>query len=195
MTEIFNYWLIKKYHYPTIRITEVINDTSSIALYQESTSDNDSTQMWWVPVKILTEKGNVLFIWLSPNHNSLNLSLIISSKIDVDTENEWLFVNPDSTGYYSTRYSDKLLQHVIKQLDVNHSEFSVAGRKYLLYNQFILASNNEWEWEDIKAALGTTKYLANEMDLDVWTIAIEKMGRFSYKFKGYSDSFGVIEKI
>ncbi|KAK3789885.1 hypothetical protein RRG08_060438 [Elysia crispata] len=89
----------------------------------------------------------------------------------------WLKANKDLHGFYRVNYDAKGWEKLSRQLDVNHTVFSVSDRIGLMDDAFSLARAGLLNYS---VALGMAKYMSQETDYFVWETVLPHLG-FLYK--------------
>ncbi|BFZ22405.1 hypothetical protein BsWGS_25444 [Bradybaena similaris] len=118
---------------------------------------------WIIPLTYKTSNQNAEnLVWLSEEEDQAELS---------DASATWLKANVDTQGFYRVNYDKKGWQAIARQLSEDHTVFSVADRMGLIDDVFYLARAG---LTDYGTALDLTKYLINETDYFVWSIALSQ---------------------
>nr|XP_032809140.1 aminopeptidase Ey-like [Petromyzon marinus] len=82
-------------------------------------------------------------------------------------------------GYYRVHYDDGNFQHLLDQLNLNHSAIPLQNRAQLIDDTFSLATAAKVA---IEKALETTVYLENEDEYVPWRTALNNLGYINEMF-------------
>ncbi|CAH2296190.1 aminopeptidase Q [Pelobates cultripes] len=134
----------------------LIQEQLKTASSNNITSNNNNT--WIIPVSWMKNGVEQSIIWLN-NQSSIFPELKITS------DDDWILININITGYYRINYDGKNWNNIAKQLQKSHKVLPVVNRVQLIDNAFTLAKSGYIEYD---AALGLTKYLEKEDEIIVW---------------------------
>ncbi|KAL6082260.1 hypothetical protein STEG23_025420, partial [Scotinomys teguina] len=82
-----------------------------------------------------------------------------------DSDNDWVILNFNMTGYYRVNYDELGWMKLKQQLEKDPKAIPVIHRLQLVSDAFALSKNN---YIDIETALDLTKYIAEEDEILVW---------------------------
>ncbi|XP_017321402.1 alanyl (membrane) aminopeptidase-like b [Ictalurus punctatus] len=106
------------------------------------------------------------------------------------TDDGWLLVNINSSGYYRVNYDDQNWNRLIDQLESDHQGIPLINRGQLIDDAFNLARA---KYINVSLALSTTKYLINETEYIPWESALNNLGYFILMFDR-SEVYGPMQK-
>ncbi|KAM8960785.1 aminopeptidase Q [Pelodytes ibericus] len=165
-------------------------DTSTGTLTQEQFKTDNSDNItsinnhtWIVPVSWIKNGVKQPIIWIN------NTSQIFP-EMKITSDNEWIILNINFTGFYRANYDKNNWNQLIKQLQKDHKIIPVVNRAQLIEDAFVLAKSGYIEFE---TALDLTKYLEKEAELIVWHIVLKYMMSSKKPFINYN-TFPLIKK-
>ncbi|KAF5907632.1 aminopeptidase N-like, partial [Clarias magur] len=106
------------------------------------------------------------------------------------TDDGWLLVNVNCSGYYRVNYDEQNWNRLISQLESNHEVIPVINRGQLIDDSFNLARA---KYINVTLALSTTKYLINETEYVPWEAALNNLDYFILMFDR-SEVYGPMQK-
>ncbi|XP_077329964.1 aminopeptidase N-like [Lithobates pipiens] len=127
--------------------------------------------IWKVPISYLKNNGQTGTFWL-------NQALDRDGVFNI-TQNEWILVNIDVTGYYRVNYDDRNWDNLLNQLDTDRFKIPLINRAQIIDDAFNLARA-----KDIATtrALDTTKFLSKEFEYMPWQAALGSLSYFVQMF-------------
>ncbi|XP_075035594.1 aminopeptidase Q isoform X2 [Mixophyes fleayi] len=120
------------------------------------TSDNNYT--WIIPVSWMKNGVQQATIWLDTRTK-------IVPEMKTTSDDEWIILNINVTGYYRINYDAKNWNSLAKKLEQEPEALPVVNRVQLFDDAFMLANSGYTEYE---TALNLTRYLEKEMEIIVW---------------------------
>uniref|UniRef100_A0A8C5PQR7 Laeverin n=1 Tax=Leptobrachium leishanense TaxID=445787 RepID=A0A8C5PQR7_9ANUR len=128
------------------------------------TSDN-KIKSWIIPVSWMKNGVQQPMLWLTNRSN-------IFPEMKMTSNDDWIIMNVNVTGYYRVNYDKKNWDQLAKQLQIDHKVLPVVNRVQLIDSAFTLAS---YGYMDYESALDLTKYLVNEGEIIVWHTVLAYM--------------------
>uniref|UniRef100_H0UWB5 Aminopeptidase n=1 Tax=Cavia porcellus TaxID=10141 RepID=H0UWB5_CAVPO len=114
---------------------------------------------WIIPILWMKNGTTQSLVWL-------NKSSKVFPEMQVsDSDNDWVILNLNMTGYYRVNYDKLGWKKLNQQLEKNPKVIPVIHRLQLIDDAFSLSKNN---YIEIETALDLTKYLAEEDEIIVW---------------------------
>uniref|UniRef100_A0A8C2W2F4 Aminopeptidase n=1 Tax=Chinchilla lanigera TaxID=34839 RepID=A0A8C2W2F4_CHILA len=114
---------------------------------------------WIVPILWMKNGTTQPLVWL-------NKSSKVFPEMQVsDSDNDWVILNLNMTGYYRVNYDKLGWKKINEQLERDPKAIPVIHRLQLIDDAFSLSRNN---YIEIETALDLTKYLAEEDEIIVW---------------------------
>ncbi|XP_068103260.1 aminopeptidase Q [Hyperolius riggenbachi] len=144
------------------------------------TSDNDT---WIIPIFWMKNGVEQPTVWLDAKTKFFPEMMAAS-------ENDWIVLNINVTGYYRVNYDEKNVNNIAKQLGEAAEVLPVVNRIQLIDDAFILANAGHLEYE---TALNLTRYLEQEMEIIVWYIFLKHLHHYRTSLVTYN-SFPLIKK-
>ncbi|XP_069669085.1 putative aminopeptidase-2 [Periplaneta americana] len=168
---IMDSWVLQS-GYPVIQVTR---KNGNIQISQEQFLNNSTNKTWWIPITYARSVHNDFTdtntkIWMRGQKSMTLLQNV--------TDNEWIILNVQSTGFYRVNYDALSMSLINKQLTEDHTAIHVNNRASLLNDAFHLAQNDELNYT-VPMELGL--YLANEKHPLPWKTYIRGIQRLSYK--------------
>ncbi|XP_050971956.1 aminopeptidase N isoform X2 [Labeo rohita] len=174
INEIMNRWILQM-GFPVVTIDTQTGSISQqhFLIHPEAVMDRPSgyNYEWFVPITWMKSGNNTGQHWL--------LSKTESYK-PMKTDTDWILANLNVTGYYRVNYDPQNWERLLKQLTSDHKVIPVLNRGQIIDDAFNLARA---EIINITLALGTTKYLSEEMEYIPWESAIRNLEYFFLMFE------------
>ncbi|KAM5260075.1 aminopeptidase Q isoform 1-T1 [Hipposideros larvatus] len=114
---------------------------------------------WIVPILWIKNGTTQSLVWLDKS------SKIFPEMQVSDSDNDWVILNLNMTGYYRVSYDKLGWKKLNQQLERDPKAIPVIHRLQLIDDAFSLSKNN---YIEIETALDLTKYLAEEDEIIVW---------------------------
>ncbi|XP_053330196.1 aminopeptidase Q [Spea bombifrons] len=154
--------------------------------FKVDNSDNitsDSNHTWIVPVSWIKNGIQQPMVWLTNRSN-------IFPGMKFASDDKWIVLNINVTGYYRINYDEEHWNRLAKQLEKDHKVFPLVNRVQLIDDAFMLAKAGYIQYE---TALDLTKYLKKEDEVIVWNTVLKHFMSIHNPFINY-DSFPLIKK-
>ncbi|XP_044131844.1 aminopeptidase Q [Bufo gargarizans] len=143
---------------------------------------SDSNHTWIIPISWMKNGIQKQLIWLDTK--TKNVSEMKTS------DDEWIILNINVTGYYKTNYDVKNWNSIAKKLEEDNGFLPVVNRVQIMDDAFILANAGYMEYE---TSLNLTRYLENEMEILVWYRVLKHFISYKKSLVTYH-SFPLIKK-
>ncbi|XP_033617370.1 aminopeptidase Q [Fukomys damarensis] len=114
---------------------------------------------WIVPILWMKNGTTQSLVWLNKS------SKVFPEMQISDSDNDWVILNLNMTGYYRVNYDKLGWKKLNQQLQKDPKAIPVIHRLQLIDDAFSLSRNN---YIEIETALDLTKYLAEEDEIIVW---------------------------
>lgn len=142
-----------------------------MAIVNQTKMSEDSTQvsdeLWYVPLTYVTRNDrNVASVWLeNVRQTELNLTQL--------TNDSWILVNIDETGFFRVNYDLRNWNLLTQQLRRNPNKIPVSNRGHLIDDAFQLANTGHINYT---VAFNLVKYLnIAEINFVPWYAALRNM--------------------
>lgn len=174
--------------YPCISVFR--NYSTGLAIVNQTKMSEDSTQvsdeLWYVPLTYVTRNDrNVASVWLeNVRQTELNLTQL--------TNDSWILVNIDETGFFRVNYDLRNWNLLTQQLRRNPNKIPVSNRGHLIDDAFQLANTGHINYT---VAFNLVKYLnIAEINFVPWYAALRNMEELrviisNYEYSGLYDNF------
>nr|XP_032809634.1 aminopeptidase Ey-like [Petromyzon marinus] len=171
--DILDRWTIQM-GYPVVHV-----NTSSGKLTQSHfllnpnstvTRPSEFDYVWYIPITWKTSTNVSAIKWLNEQEEVFS---------DLVHPTSWVILNVEAMGYYRVHYDDGNFQHLLDQLNLNHSAIPLQNRAQLIDDTFSLATAAKVA---IEKALETTVYLENEDEYVPWRTALNNLGYINEMF-------------
>ncbi|XP_005069193.1 aminopeptidase Q isoform X2 [Mesocricetus auratus] len=114
---------------------------------------------WIVPIFWMKNGTTQPLVWLDKS------SMVFPEMQIADSDDGWVILNLNVTGYYRVNYDKLGWKKLSQQLEKDPKAIPVIHRLQLVSDAFALSKNN---YIEIETALDLTKYLAEEDEILVW---------------------------
>ncbi|XP_063820233.1 aminopeptidase Q [Pseudophryne corroboree] len=148
--------------------------------FENITSDNHT---WFIPVSWMKNGVEQPTIWLDTRTK-------IIPEMKTTSDDEWVILNINVTGYYRINYDSKNWNNLAKKLEEETEVLPVVNRVQLIEDAFILANSGYTEYE---TALNLTRYLEKEMEIIVWYSVLKHLYYYKKSMVTYH-SFPLMKK-
>ncbi|XP_056137170.1 alanyl (membrane) aminopeptidase-like b [Lampris incognitus] len=155
--------------YPVITI-----NTNNGAISQKRflfNQTSDSSPVWIIPIRVMSEKSDVSLIML--NHISDRKNEFISN------DGQWILANVNCYGYFRVNYNQENWERLLTQLETDRDLIPVINRGQLVDDAFNLARA---KLVDVRLALNSTRFLYNETEYIPWESAMTNLNYFVLMF-------------
>ncbi|XP_075710932.1 aminopeptidase Q [Rhinoderma darwinii] len=152
-----------------------------IGNHENITSDSNHT--WIIPISWMKNGVQQPTIWLDAKTKNV-------AEMKTTTDEEWIMLNIDVTGYYKTNYDVKNWNSIAKKLEEDIGPLPVVNRVQIMDDAFILANAGYMEYE---TTLNLTRYLEKEMEILVWYRVLKHLNTYKKSLVTYH-SFPLIKK-
>ncbi len=130
---------------------------------QNSSSENDESDLWHIPIRIVSTHGD-----------ELKCVLFSTKSLDVDLgrklkDNEKVLINHDKVGFYRVCYSPEMLNDLIED-EEEINKLNSLGKMGLISDGFSLAWSNHLSAFDLMRFVWT---LRNENEPTVWKFLLD----------------------
>ncbi|XP_066459186.1 aminopeptidase Q [Eleutherodactylus coqui] len=119
---------------------------------------SDSNHTWIIPIFWVKNGAEQPLIWLDTQSKNV-------PEMKTTSDDEWIILNINVTGYYRINYDAKNWNSIAKKLEEDIWHLPVVSRAQMMDDAFILANAGYMEYE---TTLNLTRYLEKEMEILVW---------------------------
>ncbi|XP_069018368.1 alanyl (membrane) aminopeptidase-like b isoform X1 [Embiotoca jacksoni] len=135
-------------------------------------SINDANQQWYIPIKTMSNRSNVIDNLLKPGDSGRKDEFI-------SRNGEWILANVNCTGYFRVNYNIENWKRLLTQLEENPHRIPVINRGQLIDDAFNLARA---KLVNVTLALNLTRFLSKETALIPWDSAFRNLEYFVHMF-------------
>ncbi|XP_043915563.1 aminopeptidase Q [Protopterus annectens] len=146
----------------------------------ETTLGNSS---WYIPIYWMKNETVQHLNWLSTKSS-------VIPEMQVSSEDEWVLINVNTTGYFKVNYDKSNWNRLQLQMSRDPNVIPVASRLQMVPDVISLVNTGQIE---IETALNLTKYFDKEEEPLVWYSVLEGTKFFRNRMKSFS-SFGVLKE-
>ncbi|XP_051785379.1 aminopeptidase Q-like isoform X2 [Erpetoichthys calabaricus] len=129
---------------------------------------------WYVPIEWIKNGSAQPLTWLKSKEGTF-------PEMKITSENDWILLNANITGYYRVQYDALNWNRIINQLIKDPEIIPLFNRVFLLGEVFHVHSENV----DVEIILNATKYLAKEKDLFVWQMVLVIVENYMAKLQPF----------
>ncbi|XP_062943936.1 aminopeptidase Q [Cynocephalus volans] len=148
--------------FPVINLNVSTGDMTQEPFYLEKVENQTlltHNGTWIVPVLWIKNGTTQSLVWLDKS------SKVFPEMQVSDSDDDWVILNLNMTGYYRVNYDKLGWKKLNQQLEKDPKAIPVIHRLQLIDDAFFLSKNN---YIEIETALDLTKYLAEEDEIIVW---------------------------
>ncbi|KAM4831772.1 aminopeptidase N [Urocitellus parryii] len=176
VSNIMDRWILQM-GFPVITV-----DTSKGEISQEHflldpesnvTRPSEFNYLWIVPITSIRNGIEQDIYWLPSVQKAQNEQFRTSS------DNEWVLLNLNVTGYYLVNYDESNWKKIQTQLQTNLSAIPVINRAQVIHDSFNLASAGR---VPVTLALDNTLFLIQETEYMPWEAALSSLNYFKLMF-------------
>ncbi|XP_067839089.1 aminopeptidase N-like [Heptranchias perlo] len=179
---IMDTWTIQE-GLPVITVNTSSGTITQEQYFENSVENRISNSSWFIPIFWMKNGFVQPLLWLEKKHMTY-------PEVKLTTDEEWILLNINISGFYRVNYDDSNWHQLSLQLNKDPSVIPVINRAQIINDAFNLA----WSGHvDIGIALSTTMYLAKERNLIVWLIALEHLSDLELMIKT-TYSYGIYKK-
>lgn len=155
---------------PGFPLITVSKSGNQVTMTQERFFYNNdvSTSLWWIPINYVVG-SNPNFTESQPDfwiRGQKTVTLSSNSAPKSWSDNDWIIVNIQQTGYFRVNYDDNLWTQIMHFLHgTNWQQIQLLNRAQLIDDSLSLARASKI---DYKFPLGILQYLAKEADYIPW---------------------------
>lgn len=175
VSTIMDRWILQM-GFPVITVDTSTGDISQehFLLDPESnvTRPSQFDYLWIVPISSLKNGVELNTYWLESVKKAQNQLFKLS-------QDEWVLLNLNVTGYYMVNYDEDNWKKIQKQLETNLSVIPVINRAQIIHDAFNLASARRIP---ITLALDNTLFLIQETEYMPWEAALSSLNYFKLMF-------------
>ncbi|GAB1292240.1 Aminopeptidase N [Apodemus speciosus] len=167
--DIMDRWILQM-GFPFITVDTTTGDISQKHFLLDSSSTvtpSEFNYLWIVPIPFL-KTGQEDFYWLSEQKNQ-------NAAFRTSSDDEWILLNINVTGYYLVNYDESNWRKLQNQLQTDLSVIPLINRAQIIHDSFNLASAGELS---ITLALSNTLFLVNETEYMPWEAALSSLNYF-----------------
>lgn len=177
--------------FPVVTVIRNYNEgaTQNVTLSQEryfttqpSTPDNTT---WWIPINFASARSynfenTTADVWFPQNYQLGNLSIEITSL----TENDWLIINKQESGYYRVLYDERNYRLLADAVYANIDLFHNLNRAQLIDDTYNFVRTERLTYNTF---LDIARFLEFEHEYASWYPAITAFTTLDRYFAGHND--------
>jgi aminopeptidase N len=157
--------------YPVLKVKKV---EDKFVLSQETSADGE--KLFTIPVSYATKSMPIL-----KDHSNLVWMKEKSFEIDAKSDEDWIALNTDSSGYFKVSYDEPIYETLINNLQQNHTFFPAHFRAELLSVSADLFSKDSLP---TTTAFMIFDFMKTETEYSVWKTFIELQKKYSQHLFG-----------
>ncbi|XP_023581504.1 aminopeptidase N [Trichechus manatus latirostris] len=147
------------------------------------TRPSEFNYLWFVPISSVKNGKEQAQYWLQGTEEA-------QSALFQTTNDDWVLLNINVTGYYQVNYDDNNWRKIQNQLQSNSSAIPVINRAQIIYDSFNLASA---QIVPVTLALNNTLFLIQEKEYMPWQAALSSLNYFKLMFDR-SEVYGPMQR-
>lgn len=142
--------------------------------------------LWWIPLSYTT--SNEADFENTKPKDWIRGTVKLAKEFENITDNEWIIVNIQGTGYYRVNYDVTNWQLLVNYLQdpLNYSKIASTNRAQIIDDALTLARAGKL---DYRIALNLTRYLSNESEYVPWRSALGALSFIDSMMSSGSDYY------
>lgn len=172
--------VVRDYDSGTFRLQQEPFDT----IGRESKND---TRIWWIPFNYVTKNMDTFEVTTADGYLDSSGEQTISPALKMWTNEDWLILNKQQTGFYRVNYDPRNWALITGALLKNHTSIHVLNRAQLMDDAYHLMTVNRLP---VNVFLNLLKYMVKEDEYAPWKTFESVLEQLRRRLPDRQDSVG-----